>query len=556
MQLQCLELANFNTYDKLSLGFDPGLTLVVGLNGAGKSSVIEGIVWTLHGITVRGEPPERAQRGATHGALTFAVDGREVKVARRRTKGRTDLKLEVDGEDVSGQTATETQMKIDRLVREPQQFIAARIFAKEFLQRFAAATDKERKALLEGVLGLGRFDTALQMVRTDLAVHKQALAGALGRLRERRNNLAEALARADAAPDVKGELGTLEADQQKLRAEIEAGSARAAKLDKMAREALDQHHGLRVRREKLSTLDRERQRVIAGLQQKLEQTLKHASCPVCFRELKGAEDKIKDHFAKEIEAAETERQPWAEELKRLEADMQDAEEAHASLKSQYQDAVAAMPTAKLHEVERKIAAMRAQAGERARLEGVADEVRSEVADLEKATAADESKVQMLDLTTKVLGLRGARTMLLSRALERLQGEANAVMMELGLNLLVTITGTTEQKSGKEVEAISIKLNAGSGAYGSLSSGERARVDVGFLMGLSEMMGTGFVAFDEVFDALDPDGIERVVGYLAELSKERQVLVISHHEDLKAAFPRGRKLRAVKTNEEGSTLEAL
>lgn len=556
MQLTSLELSHFNTYDKLGINFGDGLTLVVGDNGTGKSTVIEGIVWTVCGITIRGESPENG-KGACRGYVSFRdAEKRVIEIHRKRAKKRTDLKLVVDGEDQSGQTATETQDRIDRLVQPPRQFIAARIFAKEFLQRFAAATDKERKALLEGVLGLGRFDVALNLVRQDMSVHKQALASGQGRLREQRNNLTTAIARLDAAPDVKGNLEELEDQRGKLKLKVSENAEQATKIATMLNTARREMDSIKLRIDMVKGKVRGQEQNIEQYQQQQEHTLANENCPVCFQPMSGGADKVKAHFAEQIAGCESTKATLLAKVEQLEADLLDAQEVYAALSQQDSELRAATPTDEIHDIEKQIAALRAQAGERSRLEQAVEEARKQVKELEKVTGKDAEKVIVLDQVAKVMGLRGARTMLLNRALGRLESEVNTVLAELGMNLLVTISGTSALKSGKEVEAISIELNAGNNHYPSMSSGERARVDVGFLMGLSAMMGTGFVAFDEVFDALDPAGIDMVAEYLSNLSRERQVLVISHHEDLKSRFPRGTKLRAVKDKEQGSRLDVI
>jgi len=186
-----------------------------------------------------------------------------------------------------------------------------------------------------------------------------------------------------------------------------------------------------------------------------------------------------------------------------------------------------------------------------------ERIAAEAKEAGEASKVLARKVSVLNASTEVLGSRGARTLLLGRALHRLKQEANAALAALGMGLAVEVSGTSELKSGKEVAAISIEVKgAGGGNYRGLSSGERARVDVGLLLGLAELLedgGEGWVAFDEVFDSLDAPGQEAVATYLDALGQTRQVLVISHHEDLRALFPRGQVLRAARQRE-GSTLE--
>ena len=74
-------------------------------------------------------------------------------------------------------------------------------------------------------------------------------------------------------------------------------------------------------------------------------------------------------------------------------------------------------------------------------------------------------------------------------------------------------------------------------YSELSSGEKRRVgialNISFMEYLQTQIGSNLVILDELFDNLDPSGINEVVELLSKISsKDMVVLVISHNSDLK------------------------
>ncbi len=161
----------------------------------------------------------------------------------------------------------------------------------------------------------------------------------------------------------------------------------------------------------------------------------------------------------------------------------------------------------------------------------------------------------MEAAVDCLGVRGARVLLFGRALRRLEQKTNEVLQQLGIAIRIAIMDRREQQNGKTVDALSIQLTGqqGGGRYEGLSSGERTRVDVALLLGLASLGQQGVMFFDEVFDTLDQDGVERVAAYLAEMghATSGQPIVISHSADLVSLFPRSTVWRARK-GDAGST----
>jgi len=88
MILQKLELKNFKRYKNEIVTFPDGLTGIVGANGAGKSSIVEGIVFALYGVQGTGVDSEFVlssmvdPKEKTRVALTFTLDGHDYTVER------------------------------------------------------------------------------------------------------------------------------------------------------------------------------------------------------------------------------------------------------------------------------------------------------------------------------------------------------------------------------------------------------------------------------------------------------------------------------------------
>jgi DNA repair exonuclease SbcCD ATPase subunit len=167
-------------------------------------------------------------------------------------------------------------------------------------------------------------------------------------------------------------------------------------------------------------------------------------------------------------------------------------------------------------------------GEMAR---IGDEAQKEIAKA-SALSIDLGGLQACEQT---LGLRGVRAHVLARALGGIEAAANAWATKLG-GMSVKLRPYSERKSGGIADCISIDIE-GRGDYRATSGGERRRIDVAMMLALAEIAAAahgktpGTLFLDEVLDALDKDGIERVKLIVEELAQERAVIVITHNQNL-------------------------
>lgn len=549
-----LEAHNFVPYEELDLVLPThGLTLVTGANGSGKSSITEAICWALYGFTQRGAVPN------TNGTVVRVTLNDGTVIERRRISKAFQLHLTVKGKDSSGQTTTETQAKVAALIGPWERFAPTRLFARDFMSKFAASTDKERKTLLEEILGLERFDIALGLARDELRKHEAAYQLAVMRLLsinesfKRQSEVVSQLGDPTELDTLTGLLATSEAALSDLTAALAQ-----AREDSTA--AADVLTGLLKRKSAAETQRQMALRSLAEIAAKTARLSELTECPVCLQVVgPDAHAGISGHMSGLAGPLEAVRNKTTDTLVDLDTQIDEVSGEVELLKQQHQ-----MLSNKGYEYQANVgryqgAIAAATKQQDARLKAADALAGMEAEILAHITARDTAArvAALAGIAAQTFSLQGARVLLMGQALLVLERSTNQILHELGMGIQVVLKTTSTRRSGKEVDELSVSLiGAGGGTYSAASSGERARVDVALMLGLTSLLGgrgEGLLVFDEVFDTLDEEGIERVAVYLDHMAETRQIIVISHHAELRSLFPRGGVLKAIKGHK-GSTLE--
>lgn len=209
------------------------------------------------------------------------------------------------------------------------------------------------------------------------------------------------------------------------------------------------------------------------------------------------------------------------------------------------------------ELDRNIATLKAsiQAGEKAvtdleaavnphngNLAAIGDGIRALAADRTKAVeavAAAEVELELRREVAEVFGPAGVRAHILDtvtpflneRTSEYLAGLSDGNISAVWSTLASTAKGELREKFNIEVD------NAlGAGRFKGLSGGEKRKVRLGTVLALQDLVGTRATKpidlwiGDEIDDAMDPAGLERLMTILEKKARERgTVLIISHNE---------------------------
>ncbi len=211
MRFLFVEIQNFLSYgsppQKLSLD-KRGLIAVIGKNndspgadsnGSGKSSIMEAIVWSLYGTTMRGYKGDECVN-RTFGKDCFVLlrmsDDRslyEVKRS-RKSKGKRagDLTLTVDGVDTTQGTIADTQSLIQTIVGMDFKTFTQSVMMWHGIQPFSRMTDSSQKAVLEDILRIDQLSKARDVAKSRIVSQQQELTKSTENLRFIEKGLSDA----------------------------------------------------------------------------------------------------------------------------------------------------------------------------------------------------------------------------------------------------------------------------------------------------------------------------------------------------------------------------
>ncbi len=165
-----LRISGFLSYrDPVELDFNSfDLACISGHNGAGKSSLLDAVTWSLFG-EARGKGADVVNLNqdvkAAEVALTFAYEGNTYRVQRTLPRGKsTVLEFQVmdsgHWKPLTEKTTRDTQARIEQTLRmDHETFINASFFLQGKADQFTQKKASERKALLSSILGLEIWDT-------------------------------------------------------------------------------------------------------------------------------------------------------------------------------------------------------------------------------------------------------------------------------------------------------------------------------------------------------------------------------------------------------------
>lgn len=604
-----VDYANFGPFESVQFDFGlPGLTGIEGhisgtvgvdSNGSGKSMLFEGVSWALWGRCLRSDfRGDDIVRTGSKGGCAVSVEVVDpsgvrplVKVFRYRKhpKWKNSVRLFVKGEDVTRGTDVQTQEAIHALLgMDFLSFCNSVAFgAREDVRSFYGASDADRKAILDRILGLELYAQAHRVARVRLIAQtkvrddaKAQLASLQVKLQQAEKNLEMSPAQ-HGAENLKFQLMQRQLEVKFLgraiaKREVQYGKAlarlavetknmealkavRAQEVAEATQKRLKHQQAAQAALKRVSAL----QGQVIYLESRVKQLSKlEGDCPTCARAFAAKDRAVAQQMLQsEIDALslaiEEPQKEWKEHNDRaarvvvpsalLAFPARDLEQAAVRVEKETLDYF----QESLHAAEKVLAVLQQWYDEATQqssaLAAEVEHLQDGVKVYLETLASEDKKLAQLEFWVEGFGSNGVRSFLIEAEIPAINKLATGyARMLLGPGASVRLSATTALKSKDEVrERISIdaKVTGCCASYAAASKGQKRRLDLALLLAfrdlLSGRVSNPFEQFfaDELFDGLDKAGCETIVEMLQALGNQYPVVLVTHSPWLKNAAAR-------------------
>jgi exonuclease SbcC len=316
-----LSLRNFLSYREPAELDLRGLHLacISGLNGAGKSTILDGITWALFGKSrVKSDDDlvnriTGAQGAAAEVVFIFELEGAIYRVIRRKAMGKT-TELEFHAQTTDGQGGERWQVKTEARIKDTQAeiekllrmnydvFINASFLLQGKADEFTTKTADRRKEILAEILGVNLWD-AYKDLATERRKESEQQAAGIDR------QLADVDAELAREEEFRRALELAEVSEQAVVAERERQDAVVALAQQNKTMADQQRESLRRTTADLIDAEGELERIEGAVAQRRAQL-------ESYRSLLGRREHIEAAFAA-WQLADSELQRWGEKRELL-----------------------------------------------------------------------------------------------------------------------------------------------------------------------------------------------------------------------------------------------
>ncbi|HMB49728.1 MAG TPA: AAA family ATPase, partial [Natronoarchaeum rubrum] len=213
MKFREIRLENFKCYADAELRLDEGVTVIHGVNGSGKSSLLEACFFALYGskalddrtlddVITNGAEDAEIELAFDHGGEAYRIE-RRIRFSGERAQTAKCV-LEAPDETIEGARAVRGYVA-DLLRMDAEAFVNCAYVRQGEVNKLIHASPSDRQDMIDDLLQLGRLEEYRERAREARLGVEDVLRDRRGRLNELDSQIAE-----KEAEDLHGRLNELE----------------------------------------------------------------------------------------------------------------------------------------------------------------------------------------------------------------------------------------------------------------------------------------------------------------------------------------------------------
>lgn len=529
MQLNKLEIYNFLSVKKAVVDFDSYGNLVriigknfdtkpTGSNGAGKSTIIEAVMFALFGKTIRKTNDKSLKNYHTKGKcrVVLTVNGNTVI---ERIKRAPMLSVTVGDENCTQESIQATQKYLEQILNiNHNVFLASIVFGQGNSTDFITATAEEKRAIIQNFLSVG-----------DLFKNRSTIKSLKSKyLTDKKVNLALLGNGTNKLDKIGAKLKKLREMKKKSKSYFSSEKYKFI-FGKSLTEIQEQermYHQKDLEYERsVAHRDVLRDRILQS--HSMIKNLLNANCEHC--------GKLSHANSEKVEILEVNVEKWSSEERACVKKINDLGKEADAL--QIPVTTADFETIeRFKEIDTEIKILTKQRNEEKRL----------VRKYGKLSTDAQKGYDIQKFWEHAFSEAGLIKYVIRNILEYLNERCNSYLSTLtkGNFIIKFDDSLSETVYNNGVECY----------FDSLSGGEKKRVSLAVMLGLNDLLlltgkdRSNIIFFDEVAENLDPDGVKGLIELIHQLTKHKKLFLITHNEYLTSLLEEySETLKVVKRN---------
>lgn len=526
MKLSKIEWRNFASYgnkiQSLTFGDNPGLYLVIGENGAGKSTISDVITFGLYG-KLEGKKlkdiPNRIN-GNAWVKITFTSNGEEYVVERGLDPAIFNLYVSGTLYDKAGTRSIQDYLT-DDIIQIPNYVFNNTIsLSINDFKSFLKMSPADKKSIIDRIFGFYVINEMKDLLKEEsksikenlirISGEMESLSKTLSRTQDELENLSKKIKEAS-----KEKITELEEKISKFNSLLEIHKNKTQEFNKLESD-------LQSETRKCYKLLTEAKQSHKAIEEKIKLYDKD-KCPTCSSDLSSSfHQGIKENLQKQL----GEFSNSINETKKSYDDCLSKEEKLREERSEITSKGNKI-TVNINQAKEELKKIKAGSSSEGigSLQKIAEQTRNNIQEFTEEKSKEDKKNEWIRKMENILGDKGIKQMALKTILPSLNGHIAELMKSLHLSYTVTFDEDFNASIIHMGEEISIST---------LSTGEMKKVDFVVLLSVIKLMKIRFstinlLFLDEIFSSVDPDGVYTILNTLRKVCDDHglNVFVINH-----------------------------